>query len=573
MNRALLLPLLLLFGCPAEDEPTPRYSADQVAQVDFICPGDPSGVCDRSDDLQLHVGAAAVVTTPVAYESWIDEDDNGEFSTAIDTVLDCGLDRLCPGDPGYSAPDEGELDGQFQALWLAGFGNSRAMQDVADDTWARATVLIQGNTEIAVVSADLIGLFLNQVETIRERARSELGIDHVILSSTHVHEAPDTMGQWGRNIATSGVNPEHMARIHDATLDAIGQALDAAQPAEVRAGRYDIPPEAWNSSGVNNVNIDTRDPAITDETVSTTRFVASNGETIATWINFANHPEAAGSDNLSLTSDFAHTLRETVEQGAPEGPDGALAGVGGVAVYVQGAVGGMMTPLRCDTVDLDGTVESEDDVPKAYAVGRVLGYHALQALGEDVAVPDPTLRVRIKQFFLAVENTGFHVMLNAGVFERPGYHYDEDEIITQWNRPDLKTEVDLLEIGSVAALTIPGELLPELAIGGYDGSHTGPLQEIIETGNPLPPDLSAAPEGPYLKDLMPGEHRMIVGLGNDEIGYFVPDYNFVLAPSGPYLNEADGDHYEETNSVGESAVSRMLEVIGNLLAWQPPPLE
>ena len=573
MTRALPL-CLLLVGCPADSDPTPRYEADQVAQVDFICPGDPSGVCDRSDDLELRVGAAAVVTTPLGYETWIDEDGNGNYSSAIDTALDCGLDRLCPEDPGYPGPDEGEGDGQFQALWLAGFDNSRAMQGVADDTWARATVLVQGNTEIAVVSADLIGLFLNEVEIIRERARSELGIDHVILSSTHVHEVPDTMGQWGRTIANSGVNPDHMRRIHDATLDAIGQALDAARPAEVRAGRYDIPAEAWAGSGVNNVNIDTRDPAITDEAVRTTRFIASNGDTIATWIHFANHPEASGSRNLDLTSDFAHTLRQTVEEGAAEGPDGALAGVGGVAVYVQGAVGGMMTPLRCDTLDLDeGTPLSDNNVLKAYAVGRVLGYHALQALADDVEVPAPALRVRTKQFFLAVENTGFHVMLNAGVFERPGYHYDDDQIITQWNRPDLLTEVDLLEIGGVSALTIPGELLPELAIGGYDGSHTGPLQEIIDPGNPNPPDLDAAPDGPYLLDLMPGEHPVIIGLGNDEIGYLVPEYNYKLANSGPYLNEAPGDHYEETNSVGESAVPRMLEIVRNLLAWEAPPLE
>ena len=573
--KSLLLVLTLLAACdPAVDPGPARYGADQVAQVDVICPGDPSGVCDFSDETTLYAGASAVVATPTQWESWIDHDGNASYSSAIDEFLDCGLDRLCPEDEGYPGPDEGEGDGTFQPLWIAGFGNARAVQSVADDIWARATILRQGNTEIAVVSCDLVGLFLNEVEEMRERASTELGVDHVIVSSTHVHEVPDTMGQWGRNIASSGVNAAHMQLLHDSVFEAIRQAQESAVPVEVRAGRYVVPHDAWGGRGINNVNVDTRDPAITDERVLTTRFVdASSGATVATWINFANHPEAAGSDNLAISSDFAHTLRTTVEQGAAAGPDGPMEGVGGVAVYIQGAVGGMMTPLHADTLDLDGSEHSGESLDKARATGRVTGYDALRSIAAETVVATPTLALRTKTLFVPVENTGFHVMLNAGIFDRPGFNYDEDSIITQWNRPDLKTEVDLLQIGSISALTIPGELLPELAIGGYDGSHTGPLQDIVDPDNPLPPDLDAAPEGPYLTDLMPGEYKLIVGLGNDEIGYLVPEYNYILAASGPFLNEAPGDHYEETNSVGPEAVPRLLSITANMMAFEPPSLD
>ncbi len=507
--KRLLIVLPLLSACAVQEEPAPtRYTADQVAQVDVICPGDPSGACDFAEDSTLYAGAAAVVATPTAYETWTDRDGNGTYSAAIDEYQDCGLNRLCPEDEGYPGPDEGEGDGTFQPLWLAGFGNSRAVKDVADDIWARATVLRQGNTEIAVVSCDLVGLFINEVEVMRERAKAELGIDHILLSSTHVHEVPDTMGQWGRVLAESGVNPAHLALLHDSVFEAIRQAQASAVPVEVRAGRVDVPRDAWQGRGINNVNVDTRDPNITDERILTTRFVdASSGATVATWINFANHPETAGSDNLSITSDFAHTVRTTVEDGAIEGPDGPIDGVGGVAVYIQGAVGGMMTPLHAHTIDLDGTEYTQDSIDKAYATGRVYGYHALQAVQGEEAIADPILKLRTKTFFLPVENVGFHILMNADVFDRPGYNYDAGQIITQWNQPDLRTELDLLQIGSVTALSIPGELLPELAIGGYDGSHTGPLQDLLSEGNPLPPDLSAAPEGPYLKDLMRGTTR------------------------------------------------------------------
>jgi hypothetical protein len=567
--RRSLLPLALLLGCPGGPA-ADRFEAAQLGlAVDFVCPGDPSGVCDFSDEAELRVGAAAVVITPDHWEDWVDEDGNYEFQSAIDTFFDCGQDRLCDGDPGYPGPDEGEGNGVFDALWLAGFGNARAMNGVADDLWARATVLEQGNTSIGVVALDVVGYFHDEVLQIRELAAAELGLDWVIVQSTHVHEAPDTMGQWGRDTFRSGVDVQWMAEIQLAVLDALRLAQADAVPADVFAGQVTIDDSDWDGTGINNVNIDTREPHITDPHVSTVRFaVAGTNETIATWVNLANHPEAAAADNLLVTSDFAHTLRTTLEEGAATGPDGALAGLGGVAILHQGALGGMQTPLRCDTIDLDGTVYDEHSIDKAYAVGRVYGYHALQAVAADEQVLEPDLSVRAKQFFLRVENEVFWVALNAGIFARTGHNYDEDELIGRNNTPDLRTEVNLLQIGDVAALMVPGELLPELWIGGYYGEWTGPLQELVD--DPERTDVALAPDGPYLADLMPGRLNMLFGLANDEIGYLVPSWNYVLHPTNEWFDEADGDHYEETNSVGPDATPDVVGHATELIAWEPP---
>ena len=563
-----LLPGLVVTACGQDA----RYATEALGdRVSFLCPGDPSGVCDFSDETELRVGAAAVNISPTAYETWVDVDGSGHYSAAIDTYLDCGLDRLCAEDAGYPGPDEGEGDGQFAALWLAGFGNSRPMQGVADALWARATVLEQGNTRIGVVSVDLVGFFYNHTLRVREEARQQLDLDHVIVSATHVHEAPDTLGQWGPNIARSGADPGFMEQVHAGIQSALSTALEAAVPARVHGGSYSIPAEAWSGKGINNINRDHRDPQITDETIWTARFIAQDsGQTLATWVNFPNHPEASGSRNVLVTADFAHSLRETVEMGASQGPDGPLEGLGGVAIYIQGACGGMMTPLSVDVEDLDGTVYSESSIEKAYAVGRVTGYHALQAVAADVQSESNQLSIRAKQLFVPVQNSGFHVLMNAGVFDRPGYNYDKGELFGAWNEPDLLTEVSLLEIGDVAALTLPGELLPELAIGGYGGQHTGPLDVLVDPANPNPPDLDDAPQGPFLQDLTPGKTKMLFGLGNDEIGYLIPDYNFILHPTSPYLNEADGDHYEETNSVGALGSGVVLGDLERLLEWSPP---
>ncbi len=561
--------LVAAAGCPSG--PT-RYEAAQLGEaVTLICPGDPTGLCDFGGDTDLVVGASARTINPQGWEAWDDLDGNSEFQSGVDVFHDCGMDRLCPEDDGYPGPDTGEANGTFDAIWLAGFQNSRAMQGIHDDLWARATVLTQGETSIGVVALDVVGFFHNEVEEVRRTARVDLGLDTVVVVSTHTHEGPDTMGIWGRNIARSGVNPEHMGWIHARIQEALADALTNAVPVDVHAGAFTIPDDYWDGAGVNNVNIDTRDPAITDATIWTARFTAQgSGETVATWINFPNHPEATGDRNTQSSSDFAHTLRATVEDGAAEGPDGPLAGVGGVALYLQGAVGGMMTPLRCDTIDLDGAVFSENGLEKAGAVGRVIGYHALQAIAGEVLQPDAELSLRIRELYAPVQNQGYHYMFQLGVFDRVGYNYNPDRLIDEGNTPDVKTEVDFLRIGGLSVATLPGELLPELAIGGYDGSHTGPLQELVDPNNENPPNMAAAPDGPFLKDVMPGDYKMVFGLANDELGYIIPDYNYILDENSPYLDDAPGDHYEETNSLGIDATSRFIPALEALIRWTPP---
>ena len=68
---------------------------------------------------------------------------------------------------------------------------------------------------------------------------------------------------------------------------------------------------------------------------------------------------------------------------------------------------------------------------------------------------------------------------------------------------------------------------------------------------------------------MGAEKNWIIGLGNDELGYIIPEYNFILDDRVPYLIEASGDHYEETNSLGPRTAPMMMEWADRLLTWNP----
>src|SRR5688572_14665844 len=92
-------------------------------------------------------------------------------------------------------------------VWLAGFGKNRKATKVHDPLMARAIVLAHDKKKIAIVSVDVVGLFNDVVVRVRKQIP---GFDYVLVSSTHNHEGPDTMGLWGPNFFISGIDPDYM---------------------------------------------------------------------------------------------------------------------------------------------------------------------------------------------------------------------------------------------------------------------------------------------------------------------------------------------------------------------------
>ena len=570
-DRHMAWPWLVLgaVACGGDDPKdgsgtTDSAEADPV--LDLACPG--AEGCATNEGA-LRAGAAVVDLTPECWETWDDLDDNGEYSSSSDTFEDCGCDRLCPDDDGYTSADEGEGDGTFQALWLAGFGNGRAMASIHDPPEARAVVVQSGDTTVGIVTLDVVGWFYDDTLAIREAvAAAGSGIDLVIVQATHNHEAPDTMGQWGRRFGERGVDDRYHAQTAQGAIDALLSAENSLTDVTMVVGNADSA-APFGSKGTRNTVRDSRDPVIVDELVGAAAFVDGSGATVATLISWGNHPEVLSSKNLALTADFPWALRDSVENGLAY-DNRTQAGRGGVAVYLQGAVGGLMTPLGITVTDWDGVDHGNSDFAKARALGDIIGGLALDALDGGATATDPTVSFGVLGVDLPVENMGFQALFLMEVFEREIFGYNEDELIDDENMPFVHTEMNLVTIGPVSMLTVPGELTPELAIGGYDGSRVNTDEDdFIDPENAAPPAVSSAPSGPYLKDLMGGTENWILGLGNDEIGYLVPSYDYVLHPVTPYLDEADGDHYEETNSIGPSTVPILLETADTLFEHTP----
>ena len=76
---------------------------------------------------------------------------------------------------------------------MAGYFHERLAEGELDPLYARALVLRQGQTSAALIVCDLIGVTTDFFETVRHRIAEQTGMsaDHIVLSATHTHTAPD----------------------------------------------------------------------------------------------------------------------------------------------------------------------------------------------------------------------------------------------------------------------------------------------------------------------------------------------------------------------------------------------
>jgi hypothetical protein len=352
-----------------------------------------------------------------------------------------------------------------------------------------------------------------------------------------------------------------MELIRQGCTDAIVEAVAGLEPVSVKVGQVD--------GGADGLIRDSRDPVIINGVVTA---IAVDGEDgpVATLINWGNHPESLDSDNNAISSDYLHATRVALEEGLPAtATHPARAGRGGVAIYLQGAVGGLLGPNGFPITARDGTVHENNG--KTFARTDALGENVAElgfaALDVAESLATPRLSFSRIRYRARVENTIFHVGIAKTWFDREVFDFDETLPIGGDNVPHLQTGVAIIKLGELGMVTAPGELFPETFVGFSDDNAYG--RAIVSDENPNPPDLGAAPAPPYLRERLGTRWAMPLGLCQDEIGYLVPSYDFKLAEgANAYLEQAEGDHYEETNSIGPEAIPSLMKHLDALFAFE-----
>jgi len=336
--------------------------------------------------------------------------------------------------------------------FIAGFGKNRRSTAVHDDLYVRTLALELGGDSLYISSLDLIGVFRETVMDIRKRVKNELGIreEQIVIASTHNHQGPDTLGLWGPSDYETGVDPSYMGFLTERAVRSVVEAHSTAKPATMSVGSVFVNPKS--------IVYNARDTNLIDRQLTVLKFEDSQRNCISTITNFAIHPEALGGSNTLISADLVKFIHEGVESS-----------VGGTSIFLNGALGGMVTP-----------VVKENSFEEARRVGLAISTCASRALENARTIPLETLEIRSSEIKAKLENELFAKATEMGLIPR------------ETDRGMVVSEIELVRFGNeIGMATIPGEPLPRLGL--------------------------------EIKALMPFRYKFIISLANDELGYIIPE--------------------------------------------------
>lgn len=368
-----------------------------------------------------------------------------------------------------------------------GIGTPREAHTQKGNLTVRAMVFRQDTTTIAVASIDNIGWPTLLGDEIRKLV-PEIPPQNIMIGSTHTHSAPDAYGfpdEYGRvNMDTA-----YIQHCIFQMAEAIREALNTAEPANLKIATG----EAKGKIAYNYYAPQLYDPQCgVIQAVS-----ARSGKVIGTLVNYAIHPEVIGNKQGILSPDLCGPLYDAIEEKA-----------GGVALFMNGAQGGMVTADNRLPDNKEANTWEECE-----RIGNLLAAEALRIVNEAAYEEDPQLIIRSKEAEFPVTNHFMKEIIrprNIG-FEKDGELY-------------IKSRINYAEIGSAKIITIPGEALPNI--------------------------------GFYLKRKMDTDHPFLFGLTNDAYGYILTEVDY---------DSFDRYNYISRTSLGEYTGSILIKTVLDLL--------
>lgn len=306
---------------------------------------------------------------------------------------------------------------------LAGYDPARTSQGVHDDLYAKAVVLDDGATPLALVVVDCIGLQYGTACEIRKAASYKINgaipPERIVVQSTHTHSGPDVIGLWGSNEKTTGFNPEYVSSLVAKASDQVVAAYANRQPARMLWGRGTCAGWAVNDS----------EPGHMDPSVNVLQFQTLQGKSLATLTSFACHPTVLDNENRLVTADWPGAFYKRVDSS-----------LGGVNMYLQGAVGAWIQPET-----------PERTFALADKYGMDLAEKVLAALPSACPVAGTPILFASKPFQMPIENPKFAAISQAGLTPR------------NFDQVSVATEVVAFSVGSAQFATHPGETAPVFA--------------------------------------------------------------------------------------------------------------
>ena len=380
---------------------------------------------------------------------------------------------------------------------LAGYYNARLSTNTHDDLFAKAIVLDADGQRGALVVCDLISLPRSTVVQAREiiSRTTKVPGSNVMISATHSHTGPVLdSGSTRKTIDGGGADVvrDYTAQLPAKIAEAVRLAERALQPARLSAAhehedhlshnrRFHMRDGSvgWNPGKLNTNIVQAAGPI--DPDVAVLHFESPRGDAIATYVNFAMHPDTVG--GLEFSADYPGALSRALA---------AYKGTNTVTVFANGACGNI------NHVDVHWSNPQKGHA-EAMRLGTVLAGHVFKAYTRLQPLSAPTLRTRSALVKLALPKLNMGDVETArGTVARIGtknppkfieqvHAFKVLDVAAREGKPQ-EVEVQVIALGDeVAWVSLPGEIFVELGL--------------------------------ELKRKSPFKHTLIAELANGSIGY------------------------------------------------------
>jgi len=385
-----------------------------------------------------------------------------------------------------------------------GIGVPHPVKEKRGDLFARAMVFEQGSTRIAIVNVDNLGW----TSILGNRSRALIkGIapENILIGATHTHSAPDAYGfpdETGKNYADLAYLDWCVKQI----ADAVNEATANLQPASLKVAMD----EAKGKIAYNYYA-----PALYDPRCGVIQAIASSGprigKPIATLVNYAVHPEVLGNSKGILSPDMIGPMYQKIESS-----------VGGVALFMNGAQGGMVTADTRLEYGKEGQGQKEANTwEECIRIGELLANEALRIVSAAPILKNPSIYCTSRKIEFPIDSEIMRYILQNSPLKYEGA-----------KKNVVSTQLNLLNIGPAQILTVPGEALPNV---GY-----------------------------YVKRNMHTKMPFLFGLTNDAFGYMLAKVDF---------NSFKRYEYVSRTSLGEMTAEIYMEQALKLVKESPKPQE
>src|SRR5262245_23296035 len=209
-------------------------------------------------------------------------------------------------------------------MWGYGDRHDALSVGTHDPLYAEALVIQAGDRKLAIVGLDLGRSPAEAtLQRIRQRIKSEAGVEHSFIAGSHTHHGPvlELTDEAGKGKGRFDAALRYYRELEDAIVAAIVEANSKLAPAKLATGSIQL--EGFNR------NRHTKQPVKpSDRDLAVMRFDDANGKPIAIVVNFTAHPTTIPATTLRFSADYVGAMKAEVEKAT-----------GARVIFMQGASG------------------------------------------------------------------------------------------------------------------------------------------------------------------------------------------------------------------------------------------